>query len=117
MNCLRCGQEVSPDQVFCDSCLADMERHPVKAGTPVILPKRSKPLPVKRSHKRIQKPEDQLVTQRRLIGWLFVLIFVLVILIGFLTAGIFHYKNAAEEAQQKQKTIEIVSRETISDSL
>ena len=38
MNCLRCGREIPVGQVFCPDCLADMEKDPVKPGTPVQLP-------------------------------------------------------------------------------
>ena len=41
MSCMKCGKEVSEDQVFCPECLAEMERYPVKPGTPVLLPHRS----------------------------------------------------------------------------
>ena len=36
MSCMKCGKEVSEDQVFCPECLAEMERYPVKPGTPVL---------------------------------------------------------------------------------
>jgi len=36
--CMKCGRELKPGQVFCDGCLADMEKHPVKPGVVVLLP-------------------------------------------------------------------------------
>ena len=37
MKCLKCGRETG--QTFCEGCLEDMDRHPVKPGTIVQLPK------------------------------------------------------------------------------
>ena len=118
MNCLKCGQEISGEQVFCDSCLADMERHPVKPGTPVIIPKRSKPLPSKRPHRKIQKPEDQIAALKKIANFLLALVILLMIACGLLTAAMFHFKNQAEDqTHQKQAAVEIVSREPFFDSI
>lgn len=59
MACIKCGKDTTAGAEFCKECLADMERHPVKQGTPVILPKRDD-LPVLRhSKKKTVKPEQQ----------------------------------------------------------
>lgn len=63
MNCMKCGRELKDRQAFCDGCLADMEKYPVKPGTPIQLPQRSgetaaKKRPLRR--KRILTPEEQL---------------------------------------------------------
>ena len=113
MNCLKCGIEISGEQVFCDSCLADMERHPVKPGTPVNIPMRSKPLPVKRTHRKIQKPEELIAAQRRLIGWLLAFIMLLLVGIGVIAYAMFYYKDQAESVgRQLPALTENVSRET-----
>ena len=65
MKCLKCGQKVSTEQFFCESCLKDMERHPVDPGTPVMIPTRSKPLPVKRNHKRMLLPDEIIAKQKK----------------------------------------------------
>ena len=118
MSCLKCGQEVSPGQIFCDACLADMEKHPVKPGTPVIIPKQSKPLPSKRTHKRIQKPEDLIASQRQLIGWLLTTVIILVLAVAALTFLVFHFKAKTENRSflDNASTTQIVSRETIFDN-
>lgn len=41
MKCMKCGRETEDEQVFCQACLLDMERYPVRPGTLVQLPKRS----------------------------------------------------------------------------
>ena len=46
---MKCGREIPVGQVFCDECLEDMEKYPVKPGTAVQLPARPKPAPVKKS--------------------------------------------------------------------
>lgn len=115
MSCLKCGQEVSPGQIFCDSCLADMEKNPVKPGTPVVIPQRSKPLPAKRVYKRLLKPEDLIANQRRLIGWLLAAVVVLSLAVAALTIAMFHYRDLAQPAATP--VVENVSRETFFDSL
>ena len=117
MNCLKCGQEVAAGQVFCDECLKDMERHPVNPGTPVILPKRSKPLPIKRTHRKIQKPEDQIAALRRMAGWMALIIFVLLVAIALLTGTMLHFRKLAQPRMQPLAAAEIVSRETIFDNI
>lgn len=62
MACLKCGKEVSSGQVFCEECLLEMDKYPVKPGTPVMLPNRlAAPVVHKhRLHRRQRKPEEQL---------------------------------------------------------
>ena len=40
MNCMKCGREAEPGEVFCAACLKSMAESPVKPGTPVTIPKR-----------------------------------------------------------------------------
>ena len=77
MKCMRCGNATSADAVFCEECLADMEKHPVKPGTPINLPRREKQQTVKRSKKRTHKPEEQISALRRLVAWLMAVIILL----------------------------------------
>ncbi len=86
MKCMRCGKEITSDAVFCETCLADMDKHPIKPGTPINLPRREKQQPVKRTKKRFQKPEDHIHALRRLVIWLMMVIILLAIA---LTASIF----------------------------
>lgn len=41
MNCIKCGREIGEDQVFCETCLSEMENYPVKPGTAVHIPSRT----------------------------------------------------------------------------
>lgn len=69
MNCLKCGRELERAQAFCDLCQADMERYPVKPGTPVPLPNLKKPLPPKKPQKPKKKPEEQVQALRFALKW------------------------------------------------
>ena len=117
MKCLKCGVEYPSEQVFCDECLADMARHPVKPGTPVIIPRQSKPLPSKRAHIKLFKPEIQIAGLRKLVGWLIAIIIILLIGVALLTMAMLHYKDQAQQAAEQHKTVAIVSRETFFDSI
>ena len=118
MSCLKCGQEVSAGQIFCDSCLADMERHPVKPGTPVIIPNQNAPLPSKRSYKRTNKSQDLITAQRRLIGWLLTTVIILILGLAAMTFMMFHYKNQLDQrsVMETVSDVQIVSRETFFDT-
>ena len=79
MSCMRCGKETDENQVFCAECLADMERHPVKPGTPIVLPNRPERPVGKTSHKRIKKPDEQIKNLRSFIFWLLLLVVALLV--------------------------------------
>ena len=40
MGCMKCGRDLQDGQIFCGSCLEDMDRHPVKITAPVLIPAR-----------------------------------------------------------------------------
>ena len=66
MNCMRCGQEIAPGQVFCEDCRAVMDKYPVNPDTPVHLPSRKHTASVKKStKKRTVSAEDQIVFLRK----------------------------------------------------
>ena len=61
MNCLKCGRETVSEQVFCEDCLAEMEKYPVKPGTAVKLPERREPSAFRRTVKRRTVPLEEQV--------------------------------------------------------
>lgn len=66
MNCMRCGQEISSGQVFCEECLAHMQKHPINPNTPVHLPRQRDVVPVKKPvKKRTPSMEEQNRTLRK----------------------------------------------------
>lgn len=94
MKCMRCGTGITSGAVFCEECLADMEKHPVKPGTPINLPRREKQQSVKRSKKRFYKPEEHISALRRLVAWLMTLIIILVLA---LTAAVYMLVNQPDQ--------------------
>ena len=71
MYCMKCGKEIDDSHVFCDDCLEVMSHHPVKKGTPVLLPNAAtsaekKPAPKKRQ----LTPEERLLRLRVVTRWL-----------------------------------------------
>ena len=68
MKCMRCGVETSGQQVFCNDCLSVMEQYPIKPGTPVVVPVHDTPVPQRRAPiRRVRKPEEQLLTLKRMV--------------------------------------------------
>lgn len=61
MNCMKCGRENGDDQAFCEYCLIEMEHHPVKPGTVILLPTQEPAAPKKpaRKKKPLLTPEEQ----------------------------------------------------------
>ncbi len=82
MKCLKCGTTIPSELVFCESCQEEMDRHPVKPGTPILLPKRPERHMGKTSHKRVKKPEEVIANLRSLIFWLLLVIMALLTALG-----------------------------------
>lgn len=84
MYCMKCGTKLADDQVFCDSCLAEMERYPIKPGTAVHLPQRDTQETVKKpaSRKKTLSAEETAAKLRKTVVWLTVLAVVLAIALG-----------------------------------
>ncbi|MBE6924341.1 MAG: hypothetical protein E7466_03765 [Ruminococcaceae bacterium] len=106
MNCMKCGREIALGQVFCKECQADMERYPVKPGTPVILPPPVTPGPSRRNTSRKpRKPEEQLSRLRRLMISLMVLFMIVV------AAGTLLIFSLTEKINSLEQTIVSISQE------
>lgn len=66
MYCMKCGRELEKEQAFCEDCLLEMERYPVKPGTAVQLPIRKEAAPIRKATKRrTVNPEEQLARMRK----------------------------------------------------
>lgn len=82
MKCIKCGVEIPTDQVFCADCLEDMQKHPVKPDTPLILPVQRTQQSVKRSsRKKTVKPEERINRLRKTVIYLLVITMVLAVLL------------------------------------
>ena len=81
MQCMKCGRDVEPEQVFCDSCREIMAQYPVKPGVVVQLPRRVES-PVKKQTVRrrgLGTSEEQIHTLRRAVRWLTTLVVLLLV--------------------------------------
>jgi hypothetical protein len=69
---MRCGVETLGKQVFCDDCLAFMEKYPVAPGTAVHLPLRKNAEESKKNARKRREltPEEQLLQMKQLVRWL-----------------------------------------------
>lgn len=59
MRCLKCNRETEDNQVFCNECLEQMKKDPIKPGTPITLPTRPPSKPRVKPHPQI-RPEEQI---------------------------------------------------------
>lgn len=82
MSCIKCGKSTSSGAEFCEECLEEMHRYPVKSGTPVILPKREEYATTKHVRKKTVKPEVQIAHLKRMNRGLAVLSAVLLLLLA-----------------------------------
>ena len=85
MNCMKCGTEIEDGQVFCERCLSDMKRYPVKPGTSIQLPSHPAPETVKKQapRKRVPTAEEKLARLRQIIRWLAAILVITLLLLGF----------------------------------
>ena len=88
MNCMKCGREIEESRVFCDTCLEEMEKHPVKPGTVVHIPKRPDTEEEKKvtfRRKQILTEEEQIRRLKKKLVWLRMIVAALLIVCGALT--------------------------------
>lgn len=66
MNCLKCGREISEDQVFCMECQLEGQQYPVDSAAAVYIPRQEKSeAPKKAPRRRTIPPEEQIRILRR----------------------------------------------------
>ena len=102
MNCMKCGVEIPENQVFCAHCLELMNRHPIRPGAHIHLPKRATVVgepkkPVKK--KRTLSLEEQVAALNlkvlRLRLTVVVLVFILSVVGGLLALKISNSESTA----------------------
>ena len=92
MNCMKCGRETRDENVFCQDCLLDMEKYPVRPGTVVLLPRRRESSVVKKIQKRhIPTAEEQISFLRRWVLVLSVILCVCIAAIALMIKPTMHY--------------------------
>ena len=97
LNCLKCGREIEEGQVFCNDCLVQMAKYPVKPGTAVQLPSRGSAAVSKKAHSRRRSktvPEEQLKALKKRIRILSALLSVCVVLLIVLSVVMLRYMSA-----------------------
>ncbi len=109
MVCMKCGREAPEGQAFCQECLMEMEKYPVKPGTLVQLPKRRESASPKKSGKRrISGPEEQLRVMKKRIRILTVLVILLLVLTASLAYPAVRYLMANQRFRPGQNYSTIV---------
>ena len=92
MTCMKCGQEISDDQVFCQECLDVMDKYPVKPGTVVLLPRVSQSQPKFHRRHPVIPPEEQIhALKKRVRGLVLALILALVATAGLAFVTVMDY--------------------------
>ncbi len=89
MTCMKCGREIPAGQVFCDSCLALMEKYPVKPDAAIHLPLRKEASVAKKQSGRRRQlpPEEQILLLRKRNRRLRLIVAILSILLAISVAG------------------------------
>ena len=110
MNCMKCGTEIEGGNVFCESCLTDMDKYPVKPGTRILLPNHPAPESVKKQPVRRRPPtvEQKLKKTQKLLAWVTVALVVTLLLLGFAISMLFEdaaVKGPYENIGQNYNTI------------
>ena len=86
MQCMKCGREIPVGDVFCQECLDDMKRYPVKPGTAVHIPKQQPKKPQERRPVMTPERKVEVLSRRvRVLSWLLTLAVALAICLGALT--------------------------------
>lgn len=96
MKCMRCARETAPQQVFCNACLEDMARHPVRSDTPIYLPVRKpKEAPRKKSRRfrRERTAEEMVMILRKRVKVLTAITVILVMMLSAAMAGVWLAKK------------------------
>ena len=97
VNCLKCGREIEEGQVFCNDCLVQMAKYPVKPGTAVLLPSRGSAAASKKAHSRRRSKaaqEEQIKALKKHIRILSALLAFCVVLLIVLSVVTLRYMSA-----------------------
>lgn len=105
MYCMKCGKETSEDKIFCDSCLAVMDRYPIKHSIKIQLPNRAELAPVKKPllKKKEPTPEERIEQLQKIIKTLILslaaVVLVLILSIALLVDALSTEDNRASIGQ------------------
>ena len=100
MNCLKCGCETDEKQVFCDNCLKEAEKYPIKPGTTIYIPA-APAQPVEKRAARAPRaiaPEAQIQRLRRTVQVLLWVLTALLIAFALTTMMLIHMIEQRDQA-------------------
>lgn len=116
MYCLKCGCDIKPPNVFCDSCLEDMAACPVRSDAVINLPERPVPTADKKSRKKKITDTDRLRILRRWSIWLCTLILVLATVVCLLTYQLVLMQESLSKPKEPPKGQNFSTQETTTAS-
>ena len=88
MNCAKCGREIEEDQVFCETCLEEMQQYPVRPDTAIHIPSHKREEEPKKANSKKKlplSPADQVLKLKKKVLRLRILALLLVMLCGGLS--------------------------------
>ena len=92
MNCMKCGRETENEAVFCQECLLEMQKYPVRPGIVVQLPRRKENASLKKLSKRhAQSTDEQIKTLRKAVNLLMLLLIMCITAIILMFKPTMHY--------------------------
>ena len=93
--CPKCGRNAAENMAFCDECLAETEKYPVKPGVVVLLPQHEKAQKPSRRRSNSIPPEEQLAKLKKRITSL-----TLALILALGAAGILGWMAATDYLQE-----------------
>lgn len=115
MNCIKCGQKLRDNRVFCDACLQEAEAHPVDPATPIMLPRHTaEPAAKKRTpRKRPALSAEEQLPRLRSANRILLVALVLSLLAFALSAWV----CVSLLESRDRPSASVVSRETITQAI
>lgn len=110
MFCVKCGREARESNVFCETCLAEMEKYPVKPNITVQIPNRPADPPAKKKQKphKYVKPEEQIRHLKSKARWLsltLAITFIAFLLASIMILWLLDQREAGSDLGQNYGTI------------
>ena len=96
--CLKCGRDCQQNQAFCEQCLEDMARHPVKPGVVVLLPQADRHSKPQTRRRPAPSPEERLAKLKKRFAALW-----LALILSLSAAGLLGWWNVRLHRELKQK--------------
>ena len=93
MNCMKCGRETEDEQVFCQDCQVEMQKHPISTTVAIHLPSRNTE-PDKLPDYDDEESDAAVISQLKgIIRWLTATVAVLSILLCLVALMLIHLSN------------------------